>query len=726
MIFININLRMDAILKKYFGYDNFRPLQKEAIDNVAAGRDTFVLMPTGGGKSLCYQLPALRFQGLTIVISPLIALMKDQVDALQACGVKAEFINSSLAPNEINAICARARQGDLKILYIAPERFALPAFQQFLSTLKINLLAVDEAHCISEWGHDFRPDYRNLCLLKRIFPQTPLIALTATATAKVREDILRYLNIPRADIFVSGFNRENLRLSVIEKKQALPKLLALLQNYQNESVIIYCFSRKETETIAENLRLHDFNALAYHAGLERNERKQVQDQFIKDKVNIIVATIAFGMGIDKPDVRLVVHYTFPKTLEGYYQEIGRAGRDGLLSDCVLFYTYADTRKHRFFIDQIEDGVLRACAEEKLNQVLSYCDLSSCRKKYLLDYFGEETAIDNCQACDCCLKVKEYFDATIIAKKILSAILRTSSRFGKNYIIDVLLGRKNKKIIANRHNELSVFGIVADFNENELAWIFNQLREQNLIAKAEGQYPTFSLTKKGIKFLNGADILRMEKPERRAEARAAAKPDNLDYDKDLFEDLRLWRKEIAISQNVPPFIIFSDVSLREMAFYMPQDEKAFAEISGVGAAKLEQFSESFLRVINNHILKNKIDINGLPAKGREKPAIKTVAMRSPAYFKTKEMILSKDSIEQIAKKQGLSYGTIINRIDRMIAAGEKMDLEYLKPPADRFAAIADAFRECGRERLKPVFEFLDGHFSYDELKLARIILKASEA
>ena len=362
---------MRALLKQYFGYDGFKPLQEEIIGEILQQKDCFVLMATGGGKSLCYQLPALKFGGLTLVISPLISLMKDQVDALKACGIKAEFINSSLTPKRISEIYSQLKNNEVKILYVAPERFGSEGFSSFLKSLTISLIAVDEAHCISEWGHDFRPDYRNLSLLKERFPTVPLIALTATATRKVREDIISQLQLEKAHFFISSFNRENLRISVIEKKQAFPKLVKLLQKYKNESVIIYCFSRNDTETIASGLRDNNFNARAYHAGMGAKQRSSVQELFIKDEVNIIVATIAFGMGIDKPDVRLVVHYTYPKTLENYYQEIGRAGRDGLKSECVMFYTYADTRKHEFFIDQIEDVYLRRLSQDKLNAVINF-------------------------------------------------------------------------------------------------------------------------------------------------------------------------------------------------------------------------------------------------------------------------------------------------------------------------------------------------------------------
>ncbi|PIV46903.1 hypothetical protein COS21_02820 [bacterium (Candidatus Gribaldobacteria) CG02_land_8_20_14_3_00_41_15] len=494
---------MKALLKKYFGYDDFKPLQEEIISEILQQKDCFVLMATGGGKSLCYQLPALKFGGLTLVISPLISLMKDQVDALKACGIKAEFINSSLTPKQILEIYSQLARGEIKILYVAPERFGLEGFNNFLKGLTISLIAVDEAHCISEWGHDFRPDYRNLSLLKERFPQVPLIALTATATRKVRDDIIAQLQLEKARFFISSFNRKNLQISVIEKKQAFSKLVKLLEKYKNESVIIYCFSRNDTEAIASDLRANNFNAQAYHAGLGAKKRSSVQELFIKDEVNIIVATIAFGMGIDKPDVRLVVHYTYPKTLENYYQEIGRAGRDGLKSECVMFYTYADTRKHEFFIDQIEDGYLRRLSQEKLNAVINFAGLTTCRKKYLLGYFGEDLVEGNCGGCDICLPR------------------------GKNveeYVVKELPKNKVKKI-------------------------------------------------------------------------------DLVYNQELFEELRALRKNLAMRERVPPFVIFGDMALQEMACYLPTDQEAFSRINGVGAKKLELFGDIFLSVINNFTQKN---------------------------------------------------------------------------------------------------------------------------
>ncbi|MEA3296079.1 MAG: ATP-dependent DNA helicase RecQ [Patescibacteria group bacterium] len=395
---------MKKILKKYFGYDEFMPFQEEIIGSVLDKKDTVAILPTGGGKSLCYQLPALKFKGLTLVLSPLISLMKDQVDALKENNIVAEYINSSLYPKEILEIQNRIEQGKVKILYVAPERLAMQNFQEFLQKINIELIAVDEAHCISEWGHDFRPDYRNLKCLKTLFPKTPIIALTATATPIVQKDIVKQLSLENAKIFIDSFNRKNLSFFILQKtaNTAFNRLVNLLQEYEQGSAIIYCFSRRDTENIAENLQIAGFGALPYHAGLNNKTRKQTQDLFIKGKIPIIVATIAFGMGINKPDVRLVAHYSFPKSIEEYYQQIGRAGRDGLPSKCVMFYSYSDKIKHEYFISKIEDIDEKYKVQAKLNQIVGYCEQRQCRRKFLLEYFGEKFYKENCGSCDICL------------------------------------------------------------------------------------------------------------------------------------------------------------------------------------------------------------------------------------------------------------------------------------------------------------------------------------
>jgi len=602
---------MKNILKKYFGYDEFRPYQEEIIENVLQKNDTFVLMPTGGGKSLCYQLPSIVLDGVTLVISPLIALMKDQVDSLKANGINAAFINSSLSRQEIFEIQNDVLRGKIKIIYIAPERLANNSFQEFLMEIKISLIAIDEAHCISEWGHDFRPDYRNLKFLKEQFVDIPIIALTATATEKVRKDIISQLALQNTKIIISSFDRGNLNIQIKKKINSFVKILKILDKYKNESVIVYCFSRKETELISKNLKSEGYKTMPYHAGLSNEDRKKTQDLFIKDEIQIIVATIAFGMGIDKPDVRLIVHYSFPKSLESYYQEIGRAGRDGLYSECVLFYSYADTMKHKYFLDKIIDEQESRNMKLKLKQVMDFCEYRVCRRKYLLNYFGEKYLKNNCQACDICLEEKDEFDATEIVKKILSCICRTNNRFGMNYIIDILRGSKKEQIERNNHDGLSVFGIVADFTKEDMKDIIKSLLAKNLINKVGDEYPILKATKEGLIFLKSEERLFIQKPK--VEMKSVKKKKNrtrfrsmekvvlkdLDYNEDLFEELRQIRRTLAQEDNVPPYVIFGDVALKEMASYLPQDKNSFLNIKGVGESKLEKFGDVFMEIISRY-------------------------------------------------------------------------------------------------------------------------------
>ncbi|MCD4694093.1 DNA helicase RecQ [bacterium] len=709
---------MKKLLKKYFGYDEFRPLQKEIIDTVLTGEDSFVLMPTGGGKSLCYQLPALKLRGITLVISPLIALMKDQVDGLKANGIEAEFINSSLLPEEIEKVYKKIEGNETKIIYIAPERFGVSDFKEFILKQKVDLIAVDEAHCISEWGHDFRPEYRNLNSLKTLFPKTSIIALTATATSQVKKDIIKQLNIAENKSFISGFNRENLKLSIVKKKDSFFKLLNLLDSYGGESVIIYCFSRKDTERIAENLRIKGYKARAYHAGLEKNKRTTVQNQFIKDEVDIIVATIAFGMGIDKPDVRLVVHYTFPKTLEGYYQEIGRAGRDGLPSECVMFYTYADARKHEFFIYQNETKEKEEQLK-KLSEVIEYAELETCRKKYLLNYFGEELN-ENCGACDICLTKREKFDATVLAQKILSAIIKTGNRFGKNYITAVLLGKNISRLKRNEHNQLSVFGIVKDYSEDDLEQIINNLISTGHISKTQDQYPTLNITSKGILFLKNKEKMELSKPIKDSLENAHKK--DFDHNLKLFNLLRELRKKIADQENVPPFIIFGDASLKEMSTYFPEDKASFNKIIGVGALKLKKYGDQFLKLIKKFSKENNISPIKIDRWKKEKLNPSPKIRKTEYYTKTKELLDKKVSIDRIARNQDSQESTIINHIEKLLDLKTELDLDYLKLPSDKYKIIKSAFEEMGDQFLKPVFEHLEGKYNYDDLKLVRVIMK----
>ena len=712
-------------LKAYFGFDRFLPLQEEIITKVLAKRDTLVLMPTGGGKSLCYQLPALRLKGLTLVVSPLIALMKDQVDGLGANGVPAGLLNSTLAAQEASQVQDQARQGKIKILYVAPERLALPGFQRFLQSLDVSLIAIDEAHCISEWGHDFRPDYRNLKSLRRDFPGVPVIALTATATEPVREDIINQLGLDKPEIFISSFNRPNLTYTIQPKTEPLGSLLHLLEKHQGGSAIIYRFSRKATEETALELSERGFSALPYHAGLERDLRRETQEKFIRDQVQIVVATIAFGMGIDKPDVRLVVHYDLPKTVEGYYQETGRAGRDGLPSDCVLFYSYGDRSKQEYFISQIEDDDEREKAHNKLDQVLALCDLQTCRRAYLMEYLGESWPQTNCGGCDICLLPREEFDATEIAQKILSTVIRTGERFGVNYLVDVLRGSANKAVRTRGHHELPVFGISRDVDSDDLKEMVRSLVTNGLLAQNGGDYPTLGVSQRGHKFLKNREKLTLTRPKQAAPVRQVAFPGDREtaYDTKLFDELAALRLEIATDREVPAYQIFGNKSLQQMAFHMPQNELEFSKISGVGDAKLRDFSERFLEVINEYV-----EATGQPAAVNRVPVSapkNRVRGISMSIRETKDLVAQGLSFEEVAEQRGISETTIRSHLERFIQEGGQVDLGHLMPPEDRRTQIAAAFREMGEARLTPVREFLGDDYTWDELAVVRMDMRQQE-
>ncbi len=762
MIYENNNkMTLRDTLKKYFGFDDFRPLQREIIEHVLAGKDALVLMPTGGGKSLCYQLPALKLKEVTLVISPLIALMKDQVDALLANGIPATFINSTLEYPEIEEVQKKVIDGKIKILYVAPERLALSAFQNFLRDVKVSLIAIDEAHCISEWGHDFRPDYRNLKILRGNFPSVPVIALTATATEKVRQDIISQLGISNGKSFISSFNRPNLSYHIWPKHNSFDSLAELLNKNREESSIIYCFSRKGTDALAADLDLEGFKVAAYHAGMEAENRKKIQEKFIRDEINVIVATIAFGMGIDKPNVRLVVHYNLPKTIEGYYQETGRAGRDGLPSQCVLFYSYGDTSKQNYFINQIEDDIERENAKTKLKQMVELCETENCRREYLLKYFGEKNIKEairktgdenvkfapndifaekddlelkvqtdeedgyNCKGCDICLESMEKFDATEITQKILSAIFRTGQRFGANHIISVLRGSNNKNIQKYNHQNLSVHGIARDFNKDELRRIIQNLINRNLIVKSDEKFGNLTLGQKSADFLNQKQTIELPKPGVHSKVREGGKGEEIEFNHELFENLRTLRKQIADEKGVPPFVIFSDVSLQQMAFYFPQSLESFGKISGVGQQKLQQFGKQFVAEISQFARENGLEekpIDGIRKEYRRK---RNIQRRGSTYDLTKQLVMKKMSLEEIAKEKGVTKQTIVGHIEKLIDVDGKLDVEYLRPTdEERLAKIKDAFEKSGGLNLSPVKDILDDDYSYEEIQLARLFISKS--
>jgi ATP-dependent DNA helicase RecQ len=598
-----------ALLKQHFGYDEFRPGQEAIISNALAGRNSLVVMPTGGGKSLCYQLPALATGGVTLVISPLIALMKDQVDALRANGISAEFLNSALDNRTAAQVERWAQAGEVRLLYVAPERVAMPGFRRFLGALDLRMFAIDEAHCISEWGHDFRPDYRALADLRNLFPQVPVMALTATATERVQRDIVDQLRLKDCSRFVSGFDRPNLTYRVEPGAGAFESLLNLLEERKGQPAIVYCFSRKDTEDLAAKLSSNGHSAVAYHAGLNADTRRLTQEQFIDGDVPIVAATIAFGMGIDKPDIRLVAHYTLPKSIEGYYQETGRAGRDGLPSECVLFFSEGDRAKQEYFIQAIT-GEARAVAERQLQQMVDYCRLTTCRRRHLLEYFGDTLGAGSCGGCDVCLAERQTVDVTVVTQKMLSAVIRTGERFGIGHVNDVLLGSGKQRIKELGHDKLTVFGIVNDYDRNRLRDIANGLVERGLLAREDGQYPTISVTESGRAWLRNRQALamdmRVDQPAR-ALGRSAprwgnggkASVPNAGYDSALFEQLRALRRRLADAEGVPAFVVFSDATLKGLAAAKPFNPQEMLAVSGVGPAKLERYGEAFLAVMRQH-------------------------------------------------------------------------------------------------------------------------------
>ena len=602
---VDVEPQLLPVLKKYFGYETFRPLQEEIIRDSLLGKDVFALLPTGGGKSLCFQLPALIREGLTVVVSPLIALMKDQVDAMQSAGVAATFLNSSLAQGESRPRLRGLHQGEYKLLYVAPERLMLSGFLEDLKRWNVKLFAIDEAHCISEWGHDFRPEYRQLAALREMFPAVPFMALTATATERVRADIVRQLKLREADAFVASFNRPNLAYKVSGKQKAYQQIVRFVKAKDGESGIIYCQARRTVEQLAEKLRADGIAARPYHAGLSPEIRAENQESFLRDETKVICATIAFGMGINKPNVRFVIHHDLPKNIESYYQETGRAGRDGLPSECLLLFSPGDRVKYAQFIDEKTDEQEREIAHTQLNDIVHYAESAKCRRVELLRYFGEEYGVPNCGSCDNCLEPRETFDGTTSAKKFLSCVFRIRQKsgfsVGVNHVVEVLCGADTDKIRKWEHNELSTYGIGDEHKRPEWAAIGRELIRRGLLWQDVGKFSTIELTEEGMEFLKSKETLELTRPVSAPEKKEKKPKDgSIECDEALFDRLRTLRKQMADDRGVPPYIIFSDVSLRQMARYYPQNEAEFSRISGVGEKKLKEFGGAFIDAIDDYL------------------------------------------------------------------------------------------------------------------------------
>ncbi len=687
-------------LKTHFGYDAFRPLQREIIDDALDGRDVFVLMPTGGGKSLCFQLPALLRPGLTIVVSPLISLMKDQVDALQASGIAATYLNSTLDRAEATARWRGLHRSAYRMLYVAPERLMLDTFRERALNWNIGQIAIDEAHCISEWGHDFRPEYRELKKLRTQLPDVPIMALTATATERVKIDILKQLKLRDPRCYVASFNRPNLSYRVVPKTAPYEQLLAFLRSRSSESGIVYCASRKSTESLARNLNEDGISAKPYHAGLTIQERTQHQEAFLRDNVRVITATIAFGMGINKPNVRFVVHYDLPKNLESYYQETGRAGRDGLPSECVLLFNPSDVAKQLHFIDEKSESEARI-AREQLQQMVHFAETRECRRAVLLRYFGERYEQPSCDGCDNCLVPRETFDGTVPAQMFLSCVHRVCAKsrfaFGLNHIVDVLRGADTDAIRQRQHNELSTYGIGGDLNRPAWQAIGRELLRLGFLEA--GKFSTLTLTATGREVLRQRTSITLTKPVDVATKRAKGAAGAIECDEVLFERLRGVRRKLADERNVPAYVIFSDVSLREMARCYPVTPNEFGQIPGVGEQKLRDLSEPFLVEIKDYV------------------AEKSRARLNDSQLETHRRFQSGESIEQIARARGFVTGTIYSHLEAAVDSGQLTDHARFFTTAQE-KEIAAAFKQVTTGQLVDVAAFLGNKYDIGLLRIFR--------
>lgn len=731
---------IDEALKQYFGYDTFLPGQRAIIEQVLVGKDSLILMPTGGGKSLTYQLPALMLPGVTVVISPLIALMQDQVERLRENGIEATFINSTLSIDERSQREHALLEGKIKLVYVAPERLMGDNFLYLLENVQqdvgLSLLAVDEAHCVSEWGHDFRPEYRQLGALRDHFPTVPMLALTATATERVRADILSQLRLRRPFIHIASFNRPNLSYEVFQKnKNSYAELVQLLREISsddpNTSIIIYAQTRKSVDELSASLRHDGIRALPYHAGMSNEERQENQQRFIRDDVPVLVATVAFGMGIAKPDVRAVIHFDLPKSLEGYYQESGRAGRDGLPARCVLFFSYGDRIKVQYMIERKESDQEKQVAYEQLEQVIAYCDSRDCRRRVLLAYFGENWTQQNCQNCDTCREAQDTIvmvDHTIDAQKFFSCVGRTNQRFGMNYIIEVLRGANTKKIRDFGHDKLSTYGIGKDHSAEEWQRLARAFVQQGLLrVDNTNNYPVLKLTplaREVERNLRTVEVATPAAPKKEQKEQAAGGvPERLDRDAArVFYHLRNLRKILADEHGVPPYVIFPDVTLRAMAIQRPQTREHFARIPGVGSKKLEDYFTIFTDEIRLYCEDNNIPLHVEPEEeGKITYHVEKLYSASPSRQLTFTLYKQGMNIVEIAQERGMAAGTIATHLAELIEMGEVIDVERLID-LEHYPKIVETIQEVGDEKLRPIKDILGDDYSFDEIKLVRASLR----
>ncbi|MBW9151115.1 DNA helicase RecQ [Clostridium estertheticum] len=702
-------------LKKYYGYDNFRKGQDDVIDSILNGKDTFAVMPTGAGKSVCYQIPALMLEGVTLVISPLISLMKDQVDTLNSIGIAATYINSSLSINEVNERIDKVASGEFKLLYVAPERLESDFFCNMLNRLKISLLAVDEAHCVSQWGHDFRPSYAAISSLIDKLSERPIIAaFTATATKDVRIDVIRLLKLREPDVYVTGFNRENLSFTVIRGENKRDFVLKYIEDNKDKVGIIYTATRKETNNLYELLHKKGYNVGKYHAGLNDEERKQNQEKFLYDDINIIIATNAFGMGIDKSNVRYVIHYNLTKSMEAYYQEAGRSGRDGEPSECVLLFSAADVLLQKFFIEQSTVAPERKVNEyKKLQAMVDYSHTTRCLRKFILEYFGEENVQDKCDNCSTCNDESELVDITIEAQKIFSCILRMKERYGTSLIADVLRGSKNKKVLELGFDKLSTYGIIKQYTVKEIRDLINVLTAEEYLSLADGQFPVVHLKERAVLVLKNKEKVYQKVDKKKAK---------VIKDTGLFEILRSLRKEISEREKVPPYIVFADSALREMSEYFPVNEKEMLNIKGVGESKLNKYGEEFIQVIKEYMKENNIEIKA-EILYNEDDGDKTDSAierdpknedKVPSYIITYNMYKDGKSIEEIIRERKLKSLTVQEHIFKCAAEGLDVNLDDFIPK-NQEALILEVIEKIGAAKLRPIKEELPEEIDYLAIK-----------
>jgi ATP-dependent DNA helicase RecQ len=694
-------------LKQYYGYDRFRPMQEQVIRTLLAGRDSLVLMPTGGGKSVCFQIPALMKPGVCIVVSPLIALMKDQVEALLLNGIPAAFLNSTQGSREQREIEQDCQTGKLKLLYVSPEKMLSESFFVFLKTLQISLFAVDEAHCISSWGHDFRPEYTQLSMLKTHFPEVPVAALTATADKLTRQDIITQLQLHDPAVFVASFNRPNLSLKVLPGLKRMQQIERFLALQPDNSGIIYCQSRKSTESLAAKLQEKGYRAGYYHAGMSAESRSQAQEEFVRDDIRIICATIAFGMGIDKSNVRWVIHYNMPKNLEGFYQEIGRAGRDGSAADTVLFYSFADVANWKEMLSENAPANL-GLQMAKLERIQQYAEAHSCRRQILLSYFSEELT-EPCGNCDVCQNPRVMFDGTVLAQKALSAIVRLKEQVPVNTLIDVLRGSRNQTVMQNNYHLIKTYGAGSDLKFDEWRSYVQQLINIGVIEIA---YDNHYSLRRGI--LADAVLfqdrkIQLIKPEDAAQLKAEQKPKTKTevVRDDLFERLRILRKQLADEQNVPPYVVFTDSSLEEMSRLRPTTPEAFRNISGVGDRKLQLFGKKFMEEIAGFL-------TGQAREGTQ--------LKGATHLLTYELYQRGMTVYEISEERKLSSSTIAMHLIYLAGNGYEVDLAALVDTAERLD-IERAIARVGVENnaLKPVFDSLQGRYDYTKIRIVAALL-----